>query len=79
MLVIVLTPLGANTANVQVILLLCAEKGSTKSHRVVTMQIMATAVVQIPITTMQEGASDVMKPHILQNIVITTTPGKIFS
>ena len=79
MLVIVLTPLGANTANVQVILLLCAGRGYTKSHRVATMQIMATVVVQIPIKTMLEGASDVMKPHILLNIVITTTSGKIFS
>ena len=76
---VVLTLAGANIANVQVIQLLFVRRGSTKNHRVATIQIMATIVVQIQTTTMLEGVSGVMKPPIWLNIAITTISSKIFS
>ena len=77
-----LTLAGANIANVQVIQLLCAKRGSIKSHKVMaTIQIMAIIVVQIQTTTitMLGGVSGVMKPLTLLNIAITITSNKIFS
>ena len=64
---LVLTPAGANIANVQDIQLLFIRRGSTKSHRV-AIQIMATIVVQTTTITMLGDVLGVMKPLILLNI-----------
>ena len=72
---------GANIANVQVIQLLFVRRGSTKSHRVAAIQIMATIVVQTQTATitMLGDVIGVMKPLILLNIAITIISSKIFS
>ena len=78
---VVLTLAGANIANVQVIQLLFVRRGSTKSHRVAAIQIMATIVVQTQTATitMLGDVIGVMKPLILLNIAITIISSKIFS
>ena len=78
---VVLTPSGVHIANVQVLQLLCVGRGSTNSHRVAAIQIMATIVVQTQTTiiTMLGDVLGVMKPHTLLNIAITIISSKIFS
>ena len=60
---------GANTANVQVIQLLFVRKGSTKSHRV-SIQIIATIVVQTTTIIILGDVLGAMKPLILLNTTI---------